>query len=612
MLSSLLAAETAHGSVASSPLTAAIVLPFAGALAVALVPKARAEVLRLVAVLFSAGTGAVTVWLMAAFDRSESGFQFVVQRSWIDDVGISWHLGIDGISLFLVVLSGLLFPLAIVAVTPHHDPKPYYAWLLVLQAGCIGVFSALDLFVFFVMFEIVLVPMYFLIGGWGYGERVYAALKFFIFTMLGSALMLVGIVALAVLHRDGVDDQREAEVARIQTEAQAEIAEVASGVEGLDPNDPNTAAVYQVLQAQVDDINARAQEAVAALPEAELTFDLPTLAESQTVRDTSESANPIDWSAARWIFLAFALAFAVKVPLFPLHTWLPDAHTQAPTAGSVILAGVMLKLGTYGFVRFGLYLFPEAAAWFAPGLVTLGVIGIIYGAVVAAMQKDLKRLVAYSSVAHLGFIVLGTFSITTQGIEGGVFQMVNHGISTGALFLLVGMIYDRRHTREIAALKGLQKVAPVLAAVFTVVMLSSIGLPGLNGFGGELLILMGSFLTRRWWAIVAAAGVILAAVYLLWAYQRVFHGEPDEDNAATPDLTWREGLVMAPLLGLIVFLGVYPKPMLERIEPSVERLVEHVEEHSDFRVPDAGREGVTGADPGVSTPGSDTAEEGGH
>jgi NADH-quinone oxidoreductase subunit M len=316
-----------------------------------------------------------------------------------------------------------------------------------------------------------------------------------------------------------------------------------------------------------------------------LSFDLVTIAESQHVTDTSTGSSPFDWSAARWIFLAFALAFAVKVPLFPLHTWLPDAHTQAPTAGSVILAGVLLKLGTYGFVRFGLYLMPDAAVFFAPGLVTLGVIGIIYGAVVATMQKDLKRLVAYSSVAHLGFIVLGTFALTTQGIQGGVLQMVNHGISTGALFLLVGMIYDRRHTRDIAALKGLQKSAPVLAAVFTVVMLSSIGLPGLNGFAGEFLILVGSFLTRRWWTVVAAAGVILAALYLLWAYQRVFHGEPDEDNAKVPDLTWREGLVMAPLLGLIVFLGVYPKPVLERIEPAVDRLVAHVEAHSDYVQP---------------------------
>jgi NADH-quinone oxidoreductase subunit M len=316
-----------------------------------------------------------------------------------------------------------------------------------------------------------------------------------------------------------------------------------------------------------------------------LDFDLTTIATSRTVVDDSSSANPFDWSAARWIFLAFALAFAIKVPLFPVHTWLPDAHTEAPTAGSVILAGVLLKLGTYGLLRFGLYLLPDAATFFAPALVTLGVIGIIYGAIVATMQKDLKRLVAYSSVAHLGFIVLGTFAITTQGLQGGVLQNVNHGLSTGALFLLVGMISDRRHTREIAALKGLQKVAPIFAAVFTIVMMSSIGLPGLNGFVGEFLVLIGSFVTRRWWTIVAATGVILAALYLLWAYQRVFHGEPDEDNRSFPELTWREGLVMAPLVGLIVFLGVYPKPVLERMEPSVNALIEHVEDNSDYREP---------------------------
>ncbi|HYI62108.1 MAG TPA: NADH-quinone oxidoreductase subunit M, partial [Acidimicrobiales bacterium] len=306
-----------------------------------------------------------------------------------------------------------------------------------------------------------------------------------------------------------------------------------------------------------------------------ITFDLVELAEAQSVTGDT----------ARWLFLGFAVAFAVKVPLFPVHTWLPDAHTEAPTAGSVILAGVLLKLGTYGLLRFGLYLFPEASAWFAPAMVTLGTVGVIYGAVVATMQKDLKRLVAYSSVAHLGFIVLGTFSLTTQGLEGSVLQMVNHGISTGALFLLVGMISDRRHTREIAALKGLQKVAPVFAGVFTVVMMSSLGLPGLNGFVGEFLILLGSFTSARWWSVVAAAGVILAALYLLWAYQRTFHGEPDPDNEGFREISLREGLVMAPLLGLIVFLGVYPKPVLERIEPSITALVAHVEGNSDFREP---------------------------
>jgi NADH:ubiquinone oxidoreductase subunit 4 (subunit M) len=595
MLTSILANEGGH-AVASSPLTAVVLLPFVGALVVSAIPKGRAELHRLVTLLFSAGTGAFTLWLLAAFDGHDAGFQFEVNRTWVADFGISWHLGIDGISLFLVVLSGLLFPLAIVAVAPHHDPKPYYAWLLVLQGGCIGVFCALDLFVFFVMFEIVLVPMYFLIGGWGYAERVYAALKFFIFTMFGSALMLVGIVSLAFLHRDAQRDDNAARAAEVRAAAEQQIADVAASAQGLDPNDAASQAAFEALSAQIDAINAATDAKVAELGDPKLDFDLVTIAEAHDVKDTSTSANPFDWSAARWIFLAFALAFAVKVPLFPLHTWLPDAHTQAPTAGSVILAGVMLKLGTYGFVRFGLYLFPDAAVFFAPALVTLGVIGIIYGAVVATMQKDLKRLVAYSSVAHLGFIVLGTFALTTQGIQGGVLQMVNHGISTGALFLLVGFIYDRRHTREIAALKGLQKSAPILAAVFTLVMLSSIGVPGLNGFAGEFLILVGSFLTRRWWAVVAAAGVILAALYLLWAYQRVFHGEPDEANADTPDLTWREGMVMAPLIGLIVFLGVYPKPMLDRIEPAVHRLVAHIEDSSDY------------VEPAVATAGAGEAE----
>ncbi|MGH9282112.1 MAG: complex I subunit 4 family protein, partial [Acidimicrobiales bacterium] len=309
---------------------------------------------------------------------------------------------------------------------------------------------------------------------------------------------------------------------------------------------------------------------------------------------------------ARWIFLAFAVALAVKVPLFPLHTWLPDAHTEAPTAGSVILAGVLLKLGTYGLVRFGVSLFPQAAVDLAPLLLTLAVIGIVYGAMVATVQRDLKRLVAYSSVAHLGFIVLGTFALSAQGLSGGVLQMVNHGISTGALFLLVGMIYDRRHTRQIAELNGLQKSMPVMAAVFTVVMLSSVGLPGLNGFVGEFLVLIGTFVTHRWWAVVGTAGVILAALYLLWAYQRVFHGTPTGDNVGLPDMTWREKAVMAPLVAMIVFLGVYPKPVLDRINPSVEAIVARVEETTDFRQPAVAATGA-GA---VEEAGGEHGEEG--
>jgi NADH-quinone oxidoreductase subunit M len=279
------------------------------------------------------------------------------------------------------------------------------------------------------------------------------------------------------------------------------------------------------------------------------------------------------------------IAFAVKVPLFPLHTWLPDAHTQAPTGGSVILAGVLLKMGTYGMLRFGVYLFPEATLWAKPVLFTLAVIGILYGAIAATMQKDLKRLVAYSSVAHLGFIVLGTFALTSQSLTGGVMQMVNHGVSTGALFLMVGMIYERRHTRQIAELGGIQSVAPIFAGFFMVVMLSSIGLPGLNGFVGEFLILIGSFETARWWVVVATLGVILAALYLLWAYQRVFHGEASEANKTFPEITRREGLLLGVFVAAIVFTGIYPKPMLNRIEPSVNKLIEHVELRTDYQKP---------------------------
>jgi NADH-quinone oxidoreductase subunit M len=499
-------------------LSALVLTPAVGALTVALISKQRPEVAKQAAVLFSLLTGALAIAVAVLFESSDGGFQLVDHVRWISDPDISWKLGVDGIALWMVVLTGILFPIAMVGAPPHHDEKPFYAWLLLLEAGCLGAFLAMDLFLFFVMFEIVLVPMYFLISGWGYDDRKYAATKFFLYTMLGSAFMLVGIVSLAFLHAQG-------------------------GV---------------------------------------VTFDLQTLAEQQGV---------LALTTSRWIFLSFAIAFAVKVPLFPVHTWLPDAHTQAPTAGSVILAGVMLKLGTYGFLRFGLYLFPEASAYFAPAMVTLGVIGIIYGAICATMQKDLKRLVAYSSVAHLGFIALGTFSLTTQGIQGSVLQMVNHGVSTGALFLLVGMIYERRHTRQISELRGLQKPAPILAAIFTVVMLSSIGLPGLNGFVGEFLILIGAFLTVQWWAVVAVVGVILAALYLLWAYQRVFHGEPDEANAKIADLRFTETLVLAPLVAIIVVMGVYPKPFLERIEPAVDRLIEHVEANSDHRQPAVATEG---------------------
>jgi NADH-quinone oxidoreductase subunit M len=514
----MLAVEDSDAAAVPFPiLTMLILVPLVGAVAVALTNKSRPEITKLIALMASVGTAAMSIWLLWAFEQGEAGFQFSSQHAWIEQWGIGWHLGVDGISLFLIVLTGVLFPLVIVGIDPHHDEKPYLAWLLLLQAGVMGSFLSLDLFLFFIFFEIVLVPMYFLIGGWGYENRVYAATKFFLYTMFGSAFMLVGIIATAMLAREDVG---------------------------------------------------------------RLTFDLVEIAENANF-----SAN-----AGRWLFFSIAIAFAVKVPIFPLHTWLPDAHTQAPTAGSVVLAGVMLKLGTYGFLRFGLYLFPEAAVWSRSLWLTLAVVGIIYGAIAATMQKDLKRLVAYSSVAHLGFIVLGTFAFTTQAISGSVLQMVNHGVSTGALFLLVGMIYERRKTRQIAELGGIQKVAPIFAAGFMIVMLSSIGVPGLNGFIGEYLILVGSFQTARWWTVVATAGVILAALYLLWAYQRVFHGEPDEANAAFPELRAKEAMVLLPFIVAIVFTGVYPKPLLDRIEPSVEALVTHVADNSAFNIPEPGQQ----------------------
>jgi NADH-quinone oxidoreductase subunit M len=513
LTTALLAASEGPADIGFPLLTMLVVVPLIGALVVMAIPRTRLNELVLpIGLIFAAATAALAGWMLFAFDKTEAGYQFVTNHEWISSFGSSWHLGVDGISLWLVVLTGFLFPLALLGPDERHDRRAYVAWILLLEAGVMGVFLSIDLFLFFVMFEVVLVPMYFLIGGWGHGNKAYAATKFFLYTMVGSGLMLVAMVTLAFLARKNIG---------------------------------------------------------------ELTFDITKLADAGLGRNTS-----------RWLFLAFTAAFAIKVPVFPLHTWLPDAHTEAPTAGSVILAGVMLKMGTYGLIRFGLYLFPEASTWFGPVMLTLGVIGIIYGALTAIVQKDLKRLVAYSSVAHLGFIVLGTYALTNQSLTGSVFQMVSHGVSTGALFLLVGWIYERRHTRLIADLKGMQKVAPVMAGVFTIVMLSSIGVPGLNGFVGEFLILIGTFLDHRWWAVVAASGVILAAIYLLWAYQRTFHGEPDEATIEQlHDLTLRERLTIVPFLVVIVAMGVYPKPILDRIDPSVKGLIAHIESKTNSREP---------------------------
>jgi len=476
-----------------------IFLPLLGALAIGFIPRERIDTLRYAALGVTIVTFVFSLAILAGFDASDEGFQMGSSVSWIPDWGIGYTTGIDGVSLWMILLTTFLMPLGVLAswsITTRA--KPYFIFLLALETGMLGVFSALDMFLFYLFWEVTLVPMYFLIGMWGYGNRIYAAMKFFLFTLVGSLLMLVGIIYLYFAA-------------------------------GGDP-----------------------------------TFDYRELL-----------GTPLALETQRLLFLAFFASFAVKVPLVPLHTWLPDAHTEAPTAGSVMLAGVLLKMGAYGLLRFCIPLFPDASRELAPIVIGLSIVGIVYGALVAAMQKDLKRLIAYSSVAHLGFVTLGMFVGSLQGMSGGILQMVSHGLSTGALFMLVGMLYERRHTRLIADYGGLQKTVPVLAGLFLLAALSSLGLPGLNGFVGEFLILLGTFLSHRWWVVPAAFGVILAAVYLLWAYQRVFHGEvTHEENRVLPDVNVRELAMLAPVMALIVLIGVYPKPFLDRINPAAERLVQ--------------------------------------
>jgi NADH-quinone oxidoreductase subunit M len=517
-VSALLATEAAAGSVAAFPLlTALIVVPAAGALITLLVPGRRPELTRVVGYVTSTAVLGLAVYLLIQFETGDAHYQFVSDHEWMAALGIRWTLGVDGISLFMVALTALLIPISLLASHELEKPKSFTFWMLLLETSVMGVFLALDAIVFFVFFEFVLVPMYFLIAGWGHGNRRYAAMKFFIYTAAGSAFLFVGILSVAFLHQS------------------------ATGT---------------------------------------LTFDVPTLTE------WASSANALALSTAKWLFLAFAIGFAVKIPLIPFHTWLPDAHTDAPTAGSVVLAGVLLKMGTYGFLRFAIPMFPQAAVDLAPILLVLAVVGITYGAVVAAMQPNLKRIIAYSSIAHLGFVVLGVFAFTTQGLSGGVFTMLSHGLTTGALFLLVGMLYDRRHTYELTDLRGLWKVVPVFGGLFVATTFASIGLPGFSGFVGEFLALLGAFLTSRWYAVAATVGVILAAVYLLWAVQRAFTGEPDEANANTPEIRFRELCTVVPLLGLSLFLGFYPKPVLDRVEPSVNQLVAHIDERSDHEAPE--------------------------
>src|SRR6478736_6098440 len=484
-------------------LQALLLLPLLGVVPVLLGDERSAKVTALVITVLEFVLSAGLWW---ALERGRGTFQLMANLPWIPSWGISYRVGIDGISLVMVLLTTALMPLSVLASWQYITTRErgFYALMLTLLTGMVGVFIALDLFLFYVYFEVMLIPMYFIIGIWGGTNRLYAAIKFFIYTMAGSLLMLVAIVVL----------------------------------------------VWKVRSVT-----------------GELSFSYDYLLQNASAVGT----------AAPWLFAAFALAFAIKVPIFPFHTWLPDAHVEAPTAGSVLLASVMLKIGTYGFLRFAVPFFPHVALSPAVStlMVTLAVVGIIYGALVALVQPDIKKLVAYSSVSHLGFVMLGIWGMTLQSVQGALMVMISHGFSTGALFLLIGMLYERRHTRLIADYGGIARVVPVFSLILTVVSLSSIGLPGLNGFVGEFLVLLGSFTAFPWATGIATTGVIFAAAYLLWALQRmIFNRLDNPENERLTDLTGRELAVLLPLIIGIVWLGLFPGPVLRRMEPASRRFLE--------------------------------------
>jgi NADH-quinone oxidoreductase subunit M len=491
-------------------------LPLVGVIALVLVgrgerPNEKAQ--KWTALLFALATFVISLALPLGFN-SGGGRQFETNAPWINafNLGVRYHVAVDGLSLWLVVLTTLLVPLALISSwnSIHYRVREFLIAMLALETGMIGVFVAMDMFLFYLFWEVMLIPMYFLIGVWGGERRIYAAVKFVIYTVVASLLMLAGIIALYYLHGQATGN---------------------------------------------------------------FTFDIPTITDH--VQNGALILSP---STQSWLFWAFGLAFLVKVPLFPFHTWLPDAHVEAPTAGSVILAGVLLKMGTYGLMRFNLPIFPDASREWAPVIATLALIGIIYGALVAMVQPDMKKLVAYSSVSHLGFVVLGIFSFTDKGMQGALYQMLNHGVSTGALFIIVGMIYDRRHTRLIAEFGGLANVMPAYSTLFLIVTLSSIALPLLNGFVGEFLILIGTFTSdvlpqAKLFGSLAAIGMILSAVYMLWMYQRVVYGEVrNPANLKLADLTAREKLVLAPLIVLIFVMGVYPGLFLSRSDAAIQSI----------------------------------------
>ena len=498
-------------------LTWLVLLPAIAALVIALIPQSRRELVFPLSFALTIPPLALALWVAFNFAVGDPFFQFTVDYTLSETLGIGWRLGIDGISLWMVVLTAVLFPLVVAASVSISDrTKSYMVAMLILETGLLGVFVALDMLLFFAFFEIVLVPMYLLIGLWGSENRQYASMKFVLFTAFGSIFLLGGIVALAVLVGNEVG--------------------------------------------------------------APTSFDITTAMEVGLSSTTQ-----------LWLFAAFGIAFAVKVPIVPLHTWLADAHTEAPTAGSVILAGVLLKMGGYGFLRFNMTLFPEATVDLARGLALLGTIGIVYGAVVAIVQPDVKRLVAYSSISHMGFVILGLFALTSQGMSGAVFVMLSHGLVTGALFLLVGMLYDRRHTRLIDDYGGIASVMPVYAGFFLYMAFASIGLPGLSGFVGEFAVLVGSYLTWPVLAVIGASGVVLAAIYLLWAYERIFTGPiTNPANEGLHDLGLREIAIIVPLIVLVLAIGVYPKPVFDRIQPSVDLILERIVATTPYEVPEYG------------------------
>ncbi|MHC4182276.1 MAG: NADH-quinone oxidoreductase subunit M [Planctomycetota bacterium] len=487
-------------------LTIATFLPLLGAIWLLFIDRGKEEKIKRIALITAIGSFVISLPLFLNFQLNTHEFQFVEKVPWIKEFGISYHVGIDGISLFLFLLTSFISVVSILASWTVKDRiKEYMIAMLVLETGMLGVFISLDMFLFYVFWELMLIPMYLLIGVWGGPRRIYAAVKFFIYTMAGSVLMLLAIIALYFMN-------------------------------------------YKAT--------------------GEYTFDLLTLYNLD-----------IPMGTQFWLFLAFFFAFAIKVPMFPFHTWLPDAHVEAPTAGSVILAGVLLKMGTYGFVRFSLPLFPYASHQFVPIIAWLAIAGIIYGALVAMVQTDLKKLVAYSSVSHLGFVMLGIFVFNLQGMEGGILQMINHGLSTGALFLMVGMIYERRHTRMIADFGGLTKRMPIFAVFFMIATLSSIGLPGMNGFVGEFLVLVGTFKANVLYAVLASTGVILSACYMLWMFQRVmFNKLSNPENQKLKDLNKREWAILMPIVILIFWIGIYPKPLISRLDVSVNHLLTQVDE----------------------------------